>query len=121
MKETHMVKFTHGLKAHEMLLWDWLAMSNLHLLTMTTFSYNMKKMRVIWNEIMVFHNQYQPTTQNPHPYIKETWKKSNYNINIARCCLNLDFNQWFLKGKDLYDASKDPPSDEFNKVFKQFP
>jgi hypothetical protein len=58
LKETHMVKLTHGLKVHEILLWDWLAMGgNPHLLTMVKFCYNIKKRRVIQNEIMVFHNQ----------------------------------------------------------------
>jgi len=52
-----MVKFTHGLKVHEILLWDRLVMGgNLHLLTMAEFCYNIKKRRVIQNEIMVFHN-----------------------------------------------------------------
>jgi hypothetical protein len=44
----HMVKLAHGLKAHEILLYDWLAMGgNLHLLTMTKFCYNNKKGKVI--------------------------------------------------------------------------
>jgi hypothetical protein len=56
LKETHMVKLTHGLKAHEILLRDQLATGgNPHLLTMMEFCYNLKKRRVIRNEIMVFH------------------------------------------------------------------
>ncbi len=48
LKESHMVKLAHGLKAHEILLWDQPAMGgNLHLLTMTKFCYNIKKRRVI--------------------------------------------------------------------------
>jgi len=61
LKEFHMVKFAHGLKAHEILLRDWLVTGgNLHLLTMTKFCYNIKKRRVIRNEIMVFHKHLQP-------------------------------------------------------------
>jgi len=38
LKESHMVKLAHGLKAHEILLWDRPAMgSNPHLLTMMKF------------------------------------------------------------------------------------
>ncbi len=57
LKETHIVKFAHGLKMHEILLWDQLRTgSNLHLLTMVKFWYNIKKRRVIQNKIMVFHD-----------------------------------------------------------------
>jgi hypothetical protein len=39
LKEFHMVKLTHGLKAHKILLWDRLATrGNLHFLTMTKFT-----------------------------------------------------------------------------------
>jgi hypothetical protein len=48
---------------------------NLDLLTLIEFCYNVKKRRVIRNEIMVFHKHPQPTTQSPHPYIEEMWKK----------------------------------------------
>jgi hypothetical protein len=58
------------------LLHDQLATkSNPHLLTMMEICYNVKKQRVIQNEIMVFHRHPQPTLQNPQPYIKEMWKK----------------------------------------------
>jgi len=103
LKETYMVKFTHGLKTHEMLLRDWLAMGgNLHLLTMTKFSYNVKKGRVIWNEIMVFHNWFQPTTQNPHPYIEEMWKKIKLQHNYSKVLfvlLEMTLTNDFLEGK----------------------
>jgi hypothetical protein len=56
LEEFHMVKLVHGLKAHEILLRDWLmTRGNPHLLTMTKFCYNIKKRRVIQNVIMVFH------------------------------------------------------------------
>jgi hypothetical protein len=39
-----MVKLVHGLKTHEILWWDQLAMGgNPHLLTMTEIYYNMKR------------------------------------------------------------------------------
>jgi hypothetical protein len=48
LKESHMVKLGHGLKAHKILLRDWLAIrGNPHLLTITKFCYNVKKKRVI--------------------------------------------------------------------------
>jgi hypothetical protein len=48
LKESHMVKLAHGLKAHEILLWDQLVMGrNLNLLAMTKFCYNIKKRKVI--------------------------------------------------------------------------
>jgi hypothetical protein len=44
LKETHMVKFAHGLKVHEILLWDHITMGgNLHLLTMVKICYKIKK------------------------------------------------------------------------------
>jgi hypothetical protein len=71
-----MVKLTHGLKPHEILLWDWLATrGNPHLVTMMQFCYIVKKRRVIRNEIMVFHRHPQPIVQNPQPYTEEMWKK----------------------------------------------
>jgi hypothetical protein len=55
-KEIHMVKHVHGLKANGILWQDWHATGgNPHLLIMTEFCYNIKKRRVIQNEIMVFH------------------------------------------------------------------
>jgi hypothetical protein len=88
LKEIHIMKLTHGLKAHEILLQDRLAMgSNLHLLIMKNFYYNIKKRRVIRNEIMVFHKNLQPMAQNPHPYIKEMWKKIKLQHKYRRCCL----------------------------------
>jgi hypothetical protein len=67
LKETPMVKFVHGLKAHEILLQDRRMMgSNPNLLTTIEFCYNVKKRQVIRNEIMLFHK---------HPYIEEIWEK----------------------------------------------
>jgi hypothetical protein len=63
LKESHMVKLLHGLKAHGILLWDRPIMGrNLHLMIMTEFCYNIKRQNVIKNEIMVFHKHHQPTT-----------------------------------------------------------
>jgi hypothetical protein len=60
LKEFHMVKLAHGLKAHIILLRDQpMTGSNLHLLMMTEFYYNIKKQRVIKNKIMVFHRHLQ--------------------------------------------------------------
>jgi len=122
LKETHMVKFMHGLKAHEILLWDQPMMgSNLHLLTMTKFSYNMKKKRVIRNGIMVFHKNPQPMAQNLHPYTKEMWKKIKlqYKYNKALfALLERTLTDDFFKGKICMNLPKDPSSNEFNKVFE---
>ncbi len=58
-----MVNLAHGLKVHGNLLWDWIVMGgSSHLLTMMEFRYNVKKRKVIQNEIMVFHKHLQPTT-----------------------------------------------------------
>jgi hypothetical protein len=47
-----MVKFAHGLKVHKILLWGRPTMEgNPHLLTMTKFCYNVKKRKVIRNEM----------------------------------------------------------------------
>lgn len=76
LKESHMVKLTRGLKVHEILLQDQLASrGNSHLLTLTKFYYNVKKQRVIRNEIIIFHKHPQPITQNPQPYTEEMWEK----------------------------------------------
>jgi hypothetical protein len=59
-----MVKLAHGLKAHENLPQDWPTMKrNSHLLIMMKFCYNVKKRRVIQNEIMGFHKHLQPLLQ----------------------------------------------------------
>jgi hypothetical protein len=42
---------------------------------MMEFYYNVKKRRMIQNEVMVFHTHPQPMSQSPHPYTKEMWKK----------------------------------------------
>jgi hypothetical protein len=83
LKETHMVKLALGLKAHEILLRDQLTMGgNPHLLKMIEFCYNIKKRRVIQNEIMVFHKHPQPMAQSPHSYIQEMWK----NVKLQHKC-----------------------------------
>jgi hypothetical protein len=88
LKEIHIMKFTHGLKAHEILLRDQPTTgSNLHLLIMKKFYYNIKKRRVIRNEIMVFHKNTQRMVENPHPYTKEMWKKIKLQHKYKRCCL----------------------------------
>jgi len=108
--------------AHEILLWDQLATGgNSHLLTMIEFCYNVKKRKVIQNEIMVFNNQLQPMAQNPHCYIEEMWKKiklqHKYN-KVLFALLEKTLIDDFFKGKIHMNPSKDPPFDEFNKVFK---
>jgi hypothetical protein len=66
LKESHMVKLAHGLKAHEILLQDQPPMvGNSHLLTLMKFYYNVKKQSVIRNEMMVFYRHPQPTAQSP--------------------------------------------------------
>jgi len=73
LNETHMVKFMDGLKAHEILLQDRpTTRGNPHLLTMVGFCYNVKKRKVIQNEI----------TQ------KRCGKMSNHSISTLRCCLH---------------------------------
>jgi hypothetical protein len=44
LKKSYMVKLAHGLKVHEILLWDRPTTGgNSHLLIMTKFCYNIKK------------------------------------------------------------------------------
>ncbi len=122
LKETHMVKLAHGLKAHEILSWDQLVTrSNLHLLTMMEFYYNMKKRRVIQNEIMVFHKNPHLMAQNLHAYTKEMWKKiklqHKYN-KVLFVLLERTLTDDFFKGKIHMNMSKDPLSDEFNEVLE---
>ncbi len=119
-----MVKFMHGLKAHKILLQNQLVMGcNLHLLTMTKFCYNVKKQKVIRNEIMVFHKHPQIIVQNPQPYTKEMWKKMKlqhkYN-KVLFALLEKTLNDDFFKGKICMNLSKDPPSNEFNEVLKEW-
>jgi hypothetical protein len=76
LKESHMVKLAQGLEAHKILLRDRPTMGgNPHFLIMIEFCYNVKKQKVIRNEIMVFHKHPQPIVQNPQPCIEEMWKK----------------------------------------------
>jgi hypothetical protein len=116
LKEIHMVKFAHGLKMFEILLWDWpVTGSNSHLLITTKSNYNVKKRRVIRNEIMVFHNQLQPTEQNPHPCIEMLEKvKLQHKYNkVLFALLERTLTNDFFKGKIFMNPSKDPPFDEF--------
>jgi hypothetical protein len=59
--------------------------------------------------------------QSPHPYIEEMWKKMKlqhkYN-KVLFVLLDKTLNDDFVKGKIRMNSSKDPPSDEFNKVLK---
>jgi hypothetical protein len=72
LKEFYMVKLTHGLKVHQILLRDQpTTRSTPHHLTMMEFCHNVKKWKVIQNEIMVFHKHLQPMVQSPHPHIDE--------------------------------------------------
>ncbi len=118
-----MVKLAYGLKAHKILLRDQPIMGrNLHLLTMTKFCYNVKKRRVIQNEIMVFHKHLQPTVQSPHSHTKEMWKnmKLQHKCNkVLFMLLERTLSDDFFKGKIHMNLSKDPPFDEFNKVLEQ--
>ncbi len=88
---------------------------------MMKFCYNVKKKKVIWNEIMVFHKHPHPIAQSPHPYIEEMWKKKKlqhkYN-KVLFALLERMLNNDFFKGKIRMNPSKDPPSVEFNKVLK---
>jgi hypothetical protein len=119
LKESQMVKLVHGLEAHENLLWDQLTMGgNLYLLTMMEFCYNIRKRKVIQNEIIIFHKHLQPMAQSPHPYIEEMWKKMKlkhkYN-KILFALLEKTLNNDFFKANIHMNLSKDPPFDEFNK------
>jgi hypothetical protein len=67
---------------------------------MMEFCYNVKKQKVIRNEIMVFHRHPQPTLQNPQPYTEEMWKKmkleDKYNkvlFALLRKMLSDDFSR----------------------------
>jgi hypothetical protein len=124
LKEFHMVKLVHGLKTHKILLQDWpTTKRNPHLLEMKFFCYNIKKKRVIQNEIMAFHRHPQPTVQNPHLYSKEMWKKMKlqhkYN-KVLFMLLERTLNNDFFKGKICMNSSKDLPFDEFNEVFEEW-
>ncbi len=76
---------------------------------------------MIRNEIIVVHKHFQPMAQSPHPYIEEMWKKMKlqhkYN-KVLFVLLDKTLNDDFVKGKIRMNSSKDPPSDEFNKVLK---
>jgi hypothetical protein len=122
VKESHMVKLAHGLKVHGILLWDQLATRN-NFLTMMEFCYNIKKQRVIKNEIMVFHRHPQLTSQYPQPYIMEMWKKMKLQHKYSKVLfvlLKKKVSNDFFKGKIHMNLSKDPPFDEFNKVLEQW-
>ncbi len=118
-----MVKFAHGLKTFEILLQDrFVTSNNKHLLTMTKFCYNVKKWRVIHNDIMIFHNQLQPTTQNPHPYTKmwEKVKLQHKYCKVLFALLERTLTNDLIKGKICMNPSKDHPFDEFNEVFEKW-
>jgi hypothetical protein len=77
---------------------------------MTKLCYNVKKWRVIKNEIMVFHKHLQKTMQNPQPCTEEMWKKMklqhNYN-KVLFVLLERTLNDDFFKGKIHMNPSKD--------------
>jgi hypothetical protein len=72
---------------------------------------------------MVFHNQPQPRTQNPHPYTEEMWEKiklqHKYN-KVLFALLERTIIDDFFKGKTCMNPSKDPPSNEFNEVLEKW-
>jgi hypothetical protein len=80
----------------------------------------MKKRKVIRNEMMVFHNQPQPTTQNPHPYT-ETWEKIKLQHKYNKVLFALPKRTLIddsFKWKICMNPLKDPPSNEVNKVIE---
>jgi hypothetical protein len=94
---------------------------NAQLLKMTKFCYNIKKRRVIRNEIMVFHKHPQPMVQSLHLYIEEMWKKMKLQHKYDKVLfvlLERTLSDNFSKGKIHMNSSKDPPFDEFIEVFK---
>jgi hypothetical protein len=87
--------------------------SNPQLLIMTKFCYNVKKRKVIRNEIMLFHKHLQPTVQNLYPYIKDMWKKIKLQHKYSKvlfALLQRTFTNDFFKGKIHMNSSKDPPT-----------
>jgi hypothetical protein len=59
--------------------------------------------------------------QNPQPHIEDMWKKMKlqhkYN-KVVFALLKMTLNNDFFKGKIRMNPSMDPPSNEFNHVFK---
>ncbi len=89
LEESHMQKLMNNLKLQKITMRNYLASGgNPHLLTMAKFCYNVKKKRVIQNEIMVHHNRPQPIVQSPQPYIEVEWKtvKTLHNYNKSCSC-----------------------------------
>ncbi len=89
---------------------------------MMKFCYNVKKRKVIQNEIMFFHEHPQLIAQSPHPYTKEMWKKMKqhkYN-KVLFVLLERTLIDDFFKGNIYMNLSKDPPFDKFNKVSEQW-
>jgi hypothetical protein len=63
--------------------------------------FNIKKKRVIRNEIMVFHKNPHPITQSPHPYT-EMWKKMKLQHKYSKVLfvlLERMLNDNFFKGR----------------------
>ncbi len=124
LKKFHIVKLVHGLKAQEIVLRDQpMTRRDLHFLTMTEFCYNIKKRRVIQNIILVFHRHPQPTPQCPYLYIEDMWKKMKLQHKYSKvlfALLKMTINDDFFKGKIHMNLPKDPPFDEFNKVFEKW-
>jgi hypothetical protein len=94
---------------------------NAQLLKMTKFCYNVKKRRAIRNEIMVFDRHPQPMAQSSHLYIEKMWKKMKLQHQFNKvlfALLERTLSDNFSKGQIYMNPSKDPPFDEFNKVFE---
>jgi len=89
LEESHMQKLVNNLKLHKITMHNYLASGrNPHLLTMAKFCYNVKKKKMIQNEIMVQHKHPHPIVQSPQPYIEAEWKivKTLHNYNKSCSC-----------------------------------
>ncbi len=58
------------------------------------------------------------TVQNPQPYIKQKMKLQHKYNKVLFALLVRMLSDDVFKGKISMNPSKDPPSNEFNKVFK---
>ncbi len=59
--------------------------------------------------------------QNPQPYTKEMWKKmklQHKHNKVLFALLAKTLSDDFFKEKICMNLSKDPPSNEFNKVLE---
>jgi hypothetical protein len=58
------------------------------------------------------------TVQNPQPYIKQKMKLQYKYNKVLFTLLVRTLSDDFFKGKIRMNPSKDPPSNEFNKVLE---